>query len=314
MELIRHIVACLALAEVSAAPQPTALTPAPTASPITASHPAADHFTRTDIDRRTSQATVRAILQPARRSLIAAGLDEPIAELLVAEGDRVEAGQPIARLDDRVARAMFASADARAKMTGPLAIAAAELEHATVRLERMKRAHSEGAASPSELQDAELAEERANAAYIAAKQNKALDRIHREELAVRLARHTIVAPFAGTVERVLTEAGESPGASEPVIELVRTARLRVELQLPAAYHGTIEPGDTVKLRAVAPVNDFVEATVAAVSPVMDSPTRTIRCIAYVDNIREPSPAGVAVVFDPKFSFANTADELAVVSE
>jgi multidrug resistance efflux pump len=69
---------------------------------------------------------VRAALPPPPRVLVAPGRVEPvrdpvalafevpgrIAEILVDEGDAVRAGQPVARLDDRIARTQLAAAEA----------------------------------------------------------------------------------------------------------------------------------------------------------------------------------------------------------
>ncbi|MEM1185718.1 MAG: efflux RND transporter periplasmic adaptor subunit [Planctomycetota bacterium] len=282
MEILRHIIACVALAEMNAAP------------PVHA--PPALRDATSDVLGEAGP--VRAIAQPARRAQLSVGLDEPIVEIFVQEGDRVEAGQPIARLDDRLVLAQLASAEAKVSFKGALAVADAELGYAKTRYERMALAHEKGAASFSELQDARLQLRKAEAARVTTQENMTLDRLRRDELRAMLERHTIVAPFAGVVERINADAGETPGAANPIVELVETARLRVEAHLPAARYGAVAPGDTLRLHASDPVGTELVAIVDAISPVLDAPTRTFRCIAYVDNANANLPAGLTVTLAP----------------
>jgi len=287
MELIRCIVACLALAEATAVRPPDEV-PVRTVA-------------------LTVDTPVRAVARPIRSASIAVGLEAPIAELLVSEGGRVRAGQPIARLDDRVARASLRSAEARAAMNGPVRAAEANLRHAELRLDRVRRAHEERAASASELEDARLLVEKARAELNSAREALAIDGLVRDELAARLERHTVRAPFAGVVDRVLADAGESPGATAPLVELVSTERLRVELHLPAFWHGRVEPGDAIELAAGTPIDGPVRAVVAAVSPILDAPTRTVRCVAHIENADGRLPAGLTVTLgEPASSSGSVA--------
>ena len=50
------------------------------------------------------------VTQPSQQVTLSVPVEGVLSELLVTEGTEVEAGQPIARLDDRIARAAVASA------------------------------------------------------------------------------------------------------------------------------------------------------------------------------------------------------------
>ena len=74
------------------------------------------------------------------------------------------------------------------------------------------------------------------------------------------------------------------------------ATLRVELHLPVHWYGRLAVGDQFLLRASEPVNDDVTATLIAVDPRINAPTRTMRFVFTIDNRTLKYPAGYTVTF------------------
>lgn len=136
-------------------------------------------------------------LEPKDGILRIAGPSRPsvvITELLVKEGDRVRAGDPIAELDTRaIDEARAASAEA--------AVARARAE-----LARVKELCGRGAATVAALEDARLALAAARADHRAARATLDMD--------------TVRVPVSGQVLRILTHAGERVGP-QGILELAQ---------------------------------------------------------------------------------------------
>ncbi len=183
-------------------------------------------------DRRQVTGEVRAI----RRSTVAVREAGLVAELLVREGERVEAGQIIARLDaariDLEEALVIAQEIENAALveerTSDVASAQRELDVLTELFER-------DALNPKELADAgtvlrrqkaRLAQAEAAARVLAA-QRSLLNR-RRADLEAR-------APFAGMVVTRHTEVGEWITTGGAVAEVLTDDALEASLEVPQAY-------------------------------------------------------------------------------
>lgn len=173
-----------------------------------------------------------------------------VAELFVEEGDTVEAGAPLFRLDP--ARAKFsaeqaassaAAAEARAAKEGALAQAVAEAEaqfkNAGVSYDRSKSLYADKVIAKARL-DAD------RAAYDAAKAR--LERARAEQAAAEkewsaaeasegLARRRVAdlevnAPAAGSIERVYRRRGEVTAPGEPVLALLPPENVKIRFYAP----------------------------------------------------------------------------------
>lgn len=255
--------------------------PGPVAAEATggaAARPAAEH----------AAGPVHGIVRPARRAELAAAVPGVIAEVLVGEGQRVRAGDPIARLDDAAARAAVAVADAAADRRGPLALAEARL----AALEAARGPASTDASGPP---PAPIREARAR--VLAA----------REELAVaaaaaalerrRLDQHLVRAPFDGRVVRIHRELGEAIAPGQTLAVLVDASRLEVELTLPLASWPRIETGGWHTLEAGSPVGGPVAARMRTAEAYAGSTGGSVRCVLEIPNPGERLPVGFTVFTD-----------------
>ncbi|TWT95807.1 Toluene efflux pump periplasmic linker protein TtgA precursor [Botrimarina colliarenosi] len=121
------------------------------------------------------------------------------------DGDRVEAGQVLARLDDRVLRARVAEA-------------IANFEMAASDVERNRRARA--AITDSEFQNAITLRAQAQAAQEVTQKN--------------LEDSVLLSPVSGVIARRLVEAGESVNPNETIYEVVENDRLRLVVNVPEA--------------------------------------------------------------------------------
>ncbi len=175
-------------------------------------------------------------VRAARRARIAAREPGLVAEMLVREGDLVEAGAPLARLD-----ATLLETDVTI-LQAERARAAAELVEAEAAAEREQRNYAvlEQLAERDAVNPKELADARSQAAVVEARRARAEGEVavieaRARQLERRIADMTPTAPFRGWVVARHAEAGAWVGVGGPVVELISAGELEAWLDVPQAY-------------------------------------------------------------------------------
>jgi RND family efflux transporter MFP subunit len=158
---------------------------------------------------------VRAIADAA----LTVGESGRVSEITVREGDRVEAGQLLLELDDRLARAQLGQARATRKSIE------VEKKYAKERVKIFERLAEADAGSVGETEK-QLTEAQA----LAARGQAAKASVHAE--AERVQRHRIVAPFAGVVAQRHVDPGDWLDPGQPAIDLVTDDRVEVQVRVP----------------------------------------------------------------------------------
>lgn len=210
-----------------------------------------------------------------RQSRLSARASGLIAELKVDAGDVAKEGDVLMTLDAELAtlaleRVKAARAQAQAEL--------AEAERMLAEAQALARG---GSSSRSEAATRESAVRSQTAAL------QGFEAQVREQTAL-VERHRLVAPFAGVISRKLTEAGEWVQTGTPVLELVETGHLRVDVQAPQEMFARMADGVEVKVRLDAyPAREF-SAKVAARVPVKDATSRTFLVRLEIDD-----PSGLA---------------------
>ncbi len=197
------------------------------------------------------------------------GLERPglIGAVLVREGDRVAAGQVLARLDTALLEAK------RAELAAALDTAEADLALAEATLARYRESVDQGAVTRQGLDEA-----REGARAAAAGAELARARIASVEL--EIAKSELKAPFDGVVTRRSADEGRVLPASEPVVRLQEsvTPEIRVGIAGPlvetlqvGAEHPLIWRGAPfqARLRALLPVRAGSARTVDAIFTPVD---------------------------------------------
>jgi multidrug efflux system membrane fusion protein len=91
---------------------------------------------------------------------------------------------------------------------------------------------------------------------------------------VKLARHTLRAPFSGVIGSKNTEVGQWLNAGNPALLLVQLDPLRVQARIPERYFDDVRPGTAVTISVDAHPGKVIRAEVQSVVPVTDSNTRS----------------------------------------
>jgi multidrug efflux pump subunit AcrA (membrane-fusion protein) len=256
---------------------------------------------------------------PARVSEIAFERAGKVVEVLVDQGDRVEIGQQLARLDTRhlltqqkrlEANLREANAQLGELIAGPRKeqIAAAEAEVRDLVAQRrlqelnMKRRQSllnTSAIVQEEYERAkfgldatvarlEVAQERLNELRAGTRAEQvAAARAAVEQLEASLAgiAHdledcVLKAPFAGTVAERFIDEGVVITPQTPVTRIVEDARLEAWIGVPAHTARQVAPGQPVNVQTA---NARVRGTVSTILPELDMATRTRRVVVDIED-------------------------------
>jgi multidrug efflux pump subunit AcrA (membrane-fusion protein) len=260
-------------------------------------------------------------VQAARVSNVAFQRSGKVVEVLVDQGDRVETGQPLARLDTRhlVAERRRMEAELREAtarldelVAGPraevIAAAEAEVRNLTAQ-ERLQALNAERrkfllegqAIAQEEYDGARLGLESVTARLDAARERlrelragTRPERIAAARAAVEQLRASLqsldhdledcelAAPFAGTVADRFVDEGVVITTQTPVVRLVEGTRLEAWFGLPPAVAREISEGEVVALRVG---QAEVAGTLRAVLPELDVATRTRRVVV---SLNEPA--------------------------
>ncbi|MFT3837038.1 MAG: efflux RND transporter periplasmic adaptor subunit [Myxococcaceae bacterium] len=198
---------------------------------------------------------------PDRDALVAPQVAGRIVTLLAREGDSVDAGQPLARIDDgpliddaKAAEAAFARTEA-------------ERRNAATTLERVKRVFDHGIAARQELDDATARSESAAAA--ASEAEAALQRTRRQ-----VERATVKSPLGGVIVKLIRKPGElvdgTPATA--VMEVADPSRLELVADAAVADLVRLHSGQSATVSVAALPNAQWVGKVAAVSPAVDRAT------------------------------------------
>jgi membrane fusion protein (multidrug efflux system) len=160
-----------------------------------------------------------------------------------------------------------------------LAVAEARLRNAQERLARIEPLHAQGIASQQAYDDARAEFDGATGA--------------RTEAASRLAKHTIRAPFAGTIGLKQVNVGQFVKAGAPIVEITPVHALELHFAVPQQNVAELAVGQRVE-GVVGRCDLRFEATVTAVDPRVDPRTRMVGLRAGVSKASGELVPGMAV--------------------
>ena len=192
-------------------------------------------------------------------------------EVLVEVGDRVRAGQPLLKLDNRTLEVQFRQDDAGVTQ------AQAALELARANAVRGDSLVEQGLISSSDSDKLRADLRSAEAQLITAQAD-------RDAARLRLGFATLSAPDDGIISARLVQPGQVVSAGSELLRLIRRGRIEWRADLAEADLIRVTPGTIVELDG--PAGTVIRGQVRAVSPAVDPATRT--GLLYAD-LPEPGP-------------------------
>jgi membrane fusion protein (multidrug efflux system) len=206
-------------------------------------------------DIYASYATTAAIASDADAPVVARVAGE-LVELLVEEGDTVEAGQVLARLDGKRLRLEMLAAKAN-------------LSKASKEYQRNINLHERGLISASMFEGLKYELEALEASYKLAALNYDYSNIR--------------APIAGVVSARKIKPGQHIDVDDVAFRITETTELVSYLQIPQSQLPKFQAGQTATLQVASmPGIDF-PASILRISPTIDTRNGTFRATAIIDN-------------------------------
>lgn len=219
--------------------------------------------------------------EPLRASRVASSVMGRVLKIEVEEGQQVEEGQVLVRLDVRSAQLQVSQASSQAAAAR---VNAAQLSH---EVERMKPLVAKGVVPEAQLE--QLVAQQKAAAWSARSASGSAGLARKQVLD-----GVIRAPFSGRVLEIPVEIGEmvSPGPS-PVVRLADLSRLKVRVPLHERALPRLKEGQPV-IATFPSLKRQVKGEVTLVGFEVDEDTRTVEVTAEIDNASGLLRAGMFV--------------------
>ena len=180
-------------------------------------------------------AQINGFTEPFREVELASDEAGSIARLYVEEGSRVEAGEVLAELDDRVQRLQVESAQHLVNSNSALDAARRSLEKRELIATRIRELIETGHATDSEIIRAELEQSIARAKYMAAEEEAIGREIDLRRAQLMLERRSIRAPFTAVVAQIYRHEGEFLSPVHPeVVSLIQVDKLLAVFNVPSS--------------------------------------------------------------------------------
>lgn len=198
----------------------------------------------------------------ARRSAtVSTEIQAPVTAVPVEEGDPVERGQVLVRLDTSVIRL--------------------DVDEARSAMERARAAFRSMTLSDGELSDDSVRRQRREQARVRSGLEEARVRLERQRR--RLEATRVRAPFSGRVASVAVSAGGRVSQGDSLLSLLDLSRARVAARVLERELPAVEVGRRVEARISAyPDRTFV-GRVVSMNPVVDAGSNTARVTVSLEN-------------------------------
>jgi RND family efflux transporter MFP subunit len=235
-------------------------------------------------------ATVSGVFSAANSVTLAPGVDGRVLGVSIREGQPVNSGTVILRLDDREQRARVELAATAANSDAEIRMASIKNGEATARLNGTQTAAKNGAATSWEVRQATAAAEQSAMEGKVAHERKTIEakRMNLEKLV--LENFALRAPFSGRVTQINTRPGASVRKGQALVTLVDMANLRSETFVPARYYGLLKVGRVYDVKFAQPFNLSGRATLTYIDPVLNA--GSFRAVFQFNNSGERVPAGL----------------------
>ncbi len=185
-------------------------------------------------------------------------------------GDRIGAGELLARIDAEDYRLAKAAAEAEVQRLEAL-LKAQRLQ--VGRLRSLVRGRS---ASQSDLDDAQAQLDALRAQLLGA-------RVKLQQAERDLARTRVASPVDGRIDERMVSVGDYVQVGAPLFAITRVERLRARLPYPESLAGRLRRGLPVRLQSPMEPERRVEARVTELRPRIQPGNRAIEVLVDVDN-------------------------------
>lgn len=231
-----------------------------------------------------------ATLEAEQEATVVSKVRGIIEEIYVEEGDRVQAGQVIAKIEDD----QYQIEADRAKAT---------LDRLYNEFQRNKELFERELIAAETFQNSQYEYESQKATYDLA--------------ALNLKYTSVKSPISGVISRRFVKAGNMIGTDQQMYRVTDFNPLQAILHIPEHEMSKIRKNQRSELRVDALPNEIFVGHVERISPIVDSETGTFKVTIYVDETRDMLRPGmfgrVKIVYDTREN-TRMIPKSAVISE
>lgn len=210
------------------------------------------------IAKNDSEIPIYVMVHPVENTTLSSEANATVKLIPVREGDNFKAGDILIEFDCRVQHADYKKALAQQTLT----------ENAYKSAEKLK--------SYSSISDFEL---------IKAKSEAEIASSDVEKLSVIIDKCIIKAPYSGSVSEAMVHAGETVKPGDPLLKIVNTKDLELEMQVPSIWLRWLQIGTKFNVK-INEISKTILAKVSKINPQINSVSQTVKIIGV---LIEPEP-------------------------
>ena len=198
---------------------------------------------------------IQATVQTEKNILLNAEYSGILENIYVKKGQQVSKGQLLAKIEDGGISQQLSQLEVQAEL-------------AKTTFERQSRLWKEKIGS--EIQ------------YLQAKSNYERSKSAVAQMKQQMAKTTITAPFSGTIDDILTDAGTAVNPGSPIIRLVNLSDMYLEAEVPEQHINNIKKGTQAKVE-IPVLGKTFETKVHQTSSVINPNNRSFRVDILLPN-------------------------------
>ena len=218
-------------------------------------------------------------LQPEKQADLRAEVSAVVLQVFKHNGDKVQKGDLLVRLDDTYLRENLASAEEAERASQQA------FDQAQRQFERLKTLSSTGAVSTQNLEDAEIRRNNAQSDLAAAKARVVQSRQQMEKTEVR-------APFAGIISERAVSNGDTAQVGKALLKVIDPSSIRFDGLIAAEQVTQVKAGNPVRFRINGYENQQFDGVIERVSPMANSVTRQVEVAVRIQGTGAPLVAGL----------------------
>lgn len=191
------------------------------------------------------------ITRPSEERTLSVSFAGVVREVMVKEGDAVKSGQPLLRLDDRLDRNQLKQLEIDANSDLKVVYAKQEAAIKAVQWKRAQELAKLNAASPTELEEAELAAELSVTREKLSGEESEVAKLKAEGQRIKTELTLLTSTIDGVVQKIGVKEGEyadpQQGSQHPVCVVVKNDPLKVEVFLPVELTHQLKLAKTLEV-------------------------------------------------------------------
>ena len=244
------------------------------------------------IAQDVSAQVTHSFTEPVEQSDVAAAEPGVIANILVKEGQRVQAGQPLGELNNEVLQRSLQIAVLRANSDAKIRSTRANMAVRERKLKKLQPLLIAGHANPAEVEQAQSEFDAAAAELQLAEEESQEHQMEVLRIEAQIKSRVIHSPVDGWVTAIHYRRGEYIASTQPQFAtVVKLDQLRARFHLLTQSVEYLQVGQPVNV-IVGHQKQNVAGVIEFISPVTDADSGTARVDVLIDNAKRQYRSGV----------------------